>query len=400
MLSSPAFRGSKRCHDFLAYVVGQVLKGEANNLKERNLAIEVFGRNEGADLGDSSVVRVGAREVRKRLAQYYISQGAEDGLRIDLPSGSYVPVFQHRSSPAAALLEESPELPETAPLETPLHASRKRSAKWLVLLLAVAIAAAGAFWAGRVFYRSQSAFEAFWQPAFNEKLPLEILMAHPIAYHPSSRASQLDRDLNGNPEAPVQRAIKVPPKMLDGSDFVPVTDQYVGFGDAVAATRLATVFAQHHLSSRLKLASRVEFNDLVGSNVVLIGAFTNRWTGELTKDARFRFVWRNGQPTIVDAQTGKSWMVEKRDSGESAEDYIVLSRMPHSKTNNLVVVCAGLNYYGTEEAGRILAEPELLNPILKKLPPGWAQKNLQLLLHVEVIGDAPALPELVASYTW
>ena len=47
----------------------------------------------GCKLGDDSIVRVGAREIRKRLAQYYVSDGVNDEVRIDLPLGSYVPAF-------------------------------------------------------------------------------------------------------------------------------------------------------------------------------------------------------------------------------------------------------------------------------------------------------------------
>jgi len=92
ILKSPSFRGSKRCQEFLQYVVEKALDGDTEGLKERTLAIEIFGRKADADLTDDSIVRVGAREVRKRLAQYYVTDGAADPLRIDLPAGSYVPL--------------------------------------------------------------------------------------------------------------------------------------------------------------------------------------------------------------------------------------------------------------------------------------------------------------------
>ena len=38
--------------------------------------------------------------------------------------------------------------------------------------------------------------------------------------------------------------------------------------------------------------------------------------------------------------------------------------------------------------------------ILAKLPAGWESKNLQFVLHARVIGNAPALPEVVASHVW
>src|SRR5882757_4554467 len=82
ILASAVFRGSKRCQDFLQFVVTKVLEGDAKHLKERTLAIEVFGRDAAEDLTDVSIVRVGAREVRKRLAQYYVCDGAHDTVRI------------------------------------------------------------------------------------------------------------------------------------------------------------------------------------------------------------------------------------------------------------------------------------------------------------------------------
>jgi hypothetical protein len=68
-MASPPFHGSKRCHQFLEYVCEQALAGETGALKERAIAIAVFGRQPHSDLGEDTIVRVGAREVRKRLAQ-------------------------------------------------------------------------------------------------------------------------------------------------------------------------------------------------------------------------------------------------------------------------------------------------------------------------------------------
>jgi hypothetical protein len=90
--------------------------------------------------------------------------------------------------------------------------------------------------------------------------------------------------------SPVQRTIDVPPQFLNGSDYVPVTGQYVGYADALAALRLDSLI-QHGTKVRVRLASRVEFNDLVGSGAILVGAFTNRWTAELTKGLRFHFAY-------------------------------------------------------------------------------------------------------------
>jgi hypothetical protein len=41
-----------------------------------------------------------------------------------------------------------------------------------------------------------------------------------------------------------------------------------------------------------------------------------------------------------------------------------------------------------------------LGAILNRLPKGWEDKNLQIVLHMRVIGNAPAQPEVVASHVW
>jgi hypothetical protein len=69
ILASTPFRNSKRYPALLRYVVEQELKGEAANLKERTIGMEVFGRDSSYDPGADPVVRVSAGEVRKRLAQ-------------------------------------------------------------------------------------------------------------------------------------------------------------------------------------------------------------------------------------------------------------------------------------------------------------------------------------------
>ena len=404
ILSSKVFRGSRRCQAFLQYVVGRTLDGDGKCLKERTIAVDVFGRDATEDLSDDSIVRVGAREVRKRLAQYYMDEGASDLLRIDLPAGSYIPTFQ-RHLPVAAVTDVESEsfsepnrsdVPERPHSRQPQWVRRGRKAIILGLSLIACIALA-LVW--RLTSNPRNAFEVFWQPAFHQKTPLIIAMAHPIVYQPSLRAQQLDGSRNGRPNPPIQRPIDVPPASLNGSDFVPALNQYVGVGDAEAALRITSLFVQHHAEARARLASRMDFNDFRGSGSVLIGAFTNRWTMDLTANMRYRFEYGpEGKPCIAEAKGGCHWTLRtKADDGRSAEDYILLCRLPHSATNGFTVICAGLNVYGTQEAGRIISDPDSLMSYLRTLPRSWPDHNLEMVLHVAVVGDAPAQSELLSG---
>lgn len=404
VLTSSVFRGSRRCHDFLRYVVFQSLDGEAENLKERALAVEVFGRAANADLTEDSIVRVGAREVRKRLAQYYVGEGAQDPVRIELPPGSYVPAFHAvTSEQAVPVKHDGPAVEVAPPRNEPGPGSNKRGRISLKAVAAgvVLLAAAGTLmW--QKLRPVNPEFESFWRPAFEQSGPILVVLPHPIIYHPSSNANRLNEKLHGTPALPHQAALDVPAQMLDGGDFVPVTDQYVGLGDTLAAFQLGQLFTERRQLVRVRLASKVEFADLRDSVTVLIGAFTNRWTVELTSKFRYRFSLEDGhKPSIIDSTTGeRRWSLVKSDSGQSTEDYILVCRLPHSESGGFAILGAGLTQYGTQEAGRILSDPNALAPLLRRIPQDWQSKNVELVLHSQIVGDATTPPSLVGWHIW
>jgi TolB-like protein/Tfp pilus assembly protein PilF len=109
VLTSHAFAGSKRTQDFLRLIVGHALEGDVENLRERMIGAELFGRPVGYDTGSDSVVRVRASEARKKLAQYYSeSKEEKPAVHIELPSGSYVPRFHFEPAEAPSPVEVLP----------------------------------------------------------------------------------------------------------------------------------------------------------------------------------------------------------------------------------------------------------------------------------------------------
>src|SRR5215469_471589 len=102
ILNSQEFRSSHRSKEFLTYVVENTLAGHGDSLKERTIGIDVYGRPASYDPADDATVRVKAGEVRKRLDRYYVSEGRADHLRIELPAGTYTPVFRLVGAPEPA----------------------------------------------------------------------------------------------------------------------------------------------------------------------------------------------------------------------------------------------------------------------------------------------------------
>ena len=122
ILKSSQFQASKRCHDFLEFVVSHALEGDADSLTERFLGADLFGRPLDYDTKADSIVRVRANDVRRRLTDYYSAQGTPPHLTVSLSSGSYVPEFHWSSSdkPAAEMTAFVPE-------SLPGHESPKQS---------------------------------------------------------------------------------------------------------------------------------------------------------------------------------------------------------------------------------------------------------------------------------
>jgi hypothetical protein len=93
ILSSPTFRNAPRHTEFLRFVVGKALAGEAETVKEYLVGLEVFHRRSDYDPAIDPIVRAEARRLRERLIAYYGTLGELDEIRIELPKGTYVPVF-------------------------------------------------------------------------------------------------------------------------------------------------------------------------------------------------------------------------------------------------------------------------------------------------------------------
>ena len=111
VLAGPSFVHAGRLSRMLRFVVERTLDGQGDQLKEYLLGVEVFDRPPEYDPRLDSIVRVEARRLRAKLAEYYASEGAGDILRIRLAKGGYSPTFERvtaASTPSSAPEATSP----------------------------------------------------------------------------------------------------------------------------------------------------------------------------------------------------------------------------------------------------------------------------------------------------
>ena len=102
LLASPVISGAERLSGLLRFVVEETLQGRQPQLKEMRIGLDVFGRkSDSYDPAFDPIVRVQMGRLRSKLRAYYNGPGSADRVRIDIPLGSYVPVFLAVAGPTA-----------------------------------------------------------------------------------------------------------------------------------------------------------------------------------------------------------------------------------------------------------------------------------------------------------
>jgi len=394
LVAHPLFANSKRYPAFLAYVVEQSLLGNASELKERSIGIVVFGRSPSYDANADPVVRITAGEVRKRLSQYYYGSAHAGELVIELPTGSYVPVFHAPNQPTeVSAASVAPELLATAIEAIPIEGSRSfpRRYGWLLAGLLVLLSGVIGLSIG-LRYRPAapiSNFDRFWEPVTASENPATFCLGEP--------AVNLDTDSINSFEAPVSKP--EPEKLY-------VRLHYSGnlaLADVITLTRAAAQLEVRHKAFRVVPASDATFAQLREGPIVLIGAFDNIWTLRVTQKLRFGFESKDGVASLVDRKSrkGTSWATAWDLPYEKlSRDYALVARIHDSTTGQPVIIAAGISEEGTEAAGEILYNPVYLDTLLSKAPRDWERRNMEAVIETQVIQGHSGPPNILAVETW
>ncbi len=367
LLLHHAFRNSKRYPVLLRYVVEHILTGNVDSLKERTLGVEVFGRELDYDTNLDHIVRSTAGEIRKRIAQYYHEPGHESEIRIELPSGSYVPEFRWPTPQSIAEGKKAAVFGRLRFL-------------YVAMGLTIAAVAAVAIWTGG--RTRERALDRFWQPVLGSSN--SVLLCLGVAPGPQN--------------APAGPAV---PTL--GDSHMSRT-RMIGLGDAITLSRIASLLGAKGKSFQVRSELNSTLDDFRNGPAVLIGGFNNEWTMRLTQGQRFTFAVDPG--TIVlrikDRQDpAANWSVDMAmPSGNLTADYGLVSRVYDPTTQRMVVVAAGIGVFGTVAAGEFLTDPQYMEQLAAKAPSGWEQKNLQVVITTQVINGHSGPPRVLTAHYW
>jgi hypothetical protein len=415
ILQSIPFRTSRQCQELFRYIVEHSLAGSDESLRERVIGIEVFGRAPDYDTAQDPVVRLRAADVRKRLAQYYQTQKNSNGQwKIEIPTGSYKAQF-HRPDGAVSQVATAADVP---PLSSAAIASprpdeligniRLRERTWFGATGATILLAA--LFAGLMLTRHATtpranAFDLFWGPVLENPRPVFVCTGSNSVYVLSSKAIEKYKAAHSHRQDATTNLETVVPleelRTLSGDDFIPVKDRFLTTGDASATAQISSLLTSRHHPFDLRFGTDLSFGDLRNSSAVLIGAFNNSWTLNMTDN--LRFVYESGDSPEMHVQdkfdASRSWWPKFLGEKDS-DDYAIVTRILDSKTGSVLVTIAGLTHRGTQAAGDFTTNPALFAEFAKQAPKDWSRKNLQIVLHTNVVNDIPGPPTVVASYYW
>jgi hypothetical protein len=401
MLADPLFKNSRRFPAFLRYVVEHTLDGDPEELKERTLGVEVFGRQPNYDTNADPIVRATAGEIRKRIAQYYHGQEHHAEIQIDLSPGSYVPEFHlpeaHASPPDpgtnSILLGPLPDA--AIPGHLPVW---RRKLVYTASISVVAVILALSLWLKP--WLPQTALDRFWAPLLES--PNRVLLC--VGQRSFMALSQ-------EPRQPVNEDIPHIAEARKGNAEKPVTlgelyytgSQNVALHDAQTLGTLAGLLQSKGKSFQILGENVANFADLRQGPVVLVGAFDNGWTLRLTVPMRFSFGRKGTKLSVVDRQNpARNEFTVDTDIPfmNLTDDYAIISRVFEPTTARVIVVAGGLMGYGTIAAGEFLTDPAYLAAAVKQAPPHWERKNMQFLIATKVINGISGPPRLMEEYFW
>jgi hypothetical protein len=391
LIASRRFASSHRCQLLLRHVVETTLSGDAESLKERTIGVETLKRSPDYDTNSDPAVRVAAGEVRKKLAQYYYEPGKQDRVRIELPVGSYVPVFTLLDSAShddgVVFAEETSGASQglSAVAKSPVG---KRTV--IIGALAAGILVICATATTFHLFNSDAPLKSFWGSLVSAPNPVLICTGQMGTQH-----------LGDSARAPGDDPSTV--MVLGPNGTYPENPTTVILSDAVAMANIAGVLRSENKEFAIRSSAYTNFQDLQKGPAVLVGGFNNDWTIFFTRSMRYHFAGNSeGDQWIEDRNNpqAKIGMQNIRKEVYGPLEFALIARIFNTETKQPIILIAGVTPAGTMAAGTFVTSSQYLKEFEKAAPKGWETKNLEMLIRANVIGNQPGPPQLVGLAAW
>lgn len=311
ILQSAGFRNAHTLQHLLEFLVAQAYGPDAESLKESTIGMGVFNRPPDFDPKADPVVRVQVHRLRQKLQEYYETDGRHDPILVDIPKGSYLPVFEEIANHSSGIDNPSLAVLEAAGLRDASvanHLSENRAAEAVLtrnsrfgkmlfgtVVAVMTVVFALGYWLGKgqtrsgtrtdtapvsselSLNRSADPVKAFWASLLgNDSTPI---IAHADAVFLLDSNSDLfwfphgESDYRGAPVDPgLARQFAANPALVAKAGKLYYEDSYLGSGDTDAIGILANLFGQLGLKPIIEAGRDLTPEDLKRHNVILVGS--------------------------------------------------------------------------------------------------------------------------------
>jgi hypothetical protein len=417
------FRNCPKLRAFLLYICENSLLGHLKNVREQPIGTRVFGRPADYNLNEDNIVRVEARELRKRLESYFAGVGRDEPLLIEVPKGGYLPVFKPREQPAPNVAPPA----VSAPVEPKPHVPSRQKP---VVAAALAILTLAVLWLGvddwrlhgrldpRSTVRPAAAGEdySFYGESFYGELlgklgatsnreTLLVLSNPKVVLYYGRASNQPNPTLPGH-TIPAPHQLKSNfEDALNNMDrnqpfhFLRVTrEDYTGMGEAVTAFHVGRLMQSLQRPVRLTQGRFLSWDHVQKGDLILLGGpQINDWTSANIVKSNFNFD-SNGIENLKPLG-GEQKNYALHASPGIVTDYGVI-RMAASPYGFNMLLLAGCSSAGTAGAGEFFANPEKMRSVYNRIrsaAPGRPfPANWEVLVQVNVRDALPVETSAVA----
>jgi hypothetical protein len=428
--SSGSLGRSRLLARFLLFIVDRHIRDRADEITEQQIGILVFDRAEGYDSNEDNIVRSYARNLRRRIENYYANEGKGEPMHLEIPRGGYAPFFSPRD-----FAEEKSTLSSArtdAAVVNGTLTSHDGEPATSTARLCTSFSAGGEAFAARPFLRRYGMLLALCIGVLTGLLitvmqPLRFLKrsgeASPeVVYDFWRQMFNVDQDTFVVPSDDglviMQRLTERPVPLASYiSGSYRNENSQGGSGDAeilkLGARRYTSVvdldFAVHLTqinavdSSRLivRYARDLRMDDLRTGNTVLIGSVeSNPWIQLFAPQMNFRQCI-HADPRIPSGLLNTHPRPGERNLyGTPGQDhtYGLIAFLPNLTSTGHVLIVGGLNTAGTQAATTFLLTPSLMEPILQRARASHGQfRSFELLVGAANFSSNASAPQMIVE---
>jgi hypothetical protein len=353
---SETFSHSKVYQQLLLYLAEAALKDEIP--KETTIAIEVFGKDESFNPAESTLVRVNIYNLRKKLEEYYLTQGKEDALRLRIPKGNYKVEFFKKTESAGWSLR-----------------SYLNPAVWVLLaLLLLSLAANFWLWEEKVSirktYQPVDPKNALWSDILSSPKPVLIVLGDLFVFQEYSEElgkNRVIRDMTINSATDLTAFFSTHPAFEPKVSATSYT--HLIKNNAYSLKDILPVLVGAQKEFDIQVMSRLTSEDLQQNNIIFIGLFkTLRLFGQYFQASSFIYTEDPDQQLLLTDETGQPIETYVQTGSPDAfhTDYGLVAKFP-GPHDNFILLFAGFHDTGVLQSVKNLTNPVWLERIENRL---------------------------------